>query len=91
MYAIRSYYAEQIYVLQVEDDGVGIDTSKITLKPGMKGGFGLFSIAERLESINGTFNIGPSDKGTIAEIILPLYKLDIIKEKINSETEDYEN
>ena len=52
----------------------------------MKGGFGLFSITERLESINGTFNIGPSEKGTIAEIILPLYKQDFIKEKINTQT-----
>ncbi|HPF50733.1 MAG TPA: response regulator [Draconibacterium sp.] len=77
---------EQTFILQVMDDGVGIDPSKINHKPEMKGGFGLFSITERLESINGTFNIGPSEKGTIAEIILPLYKQDFIKEKINTQT-----
>jgi len=63
---------EQLYTILVKDNGVGIDPSKIKNTPGLKGGFGLFSISERLESINGSFNIGPSEKGTIAEIILPL-------------------
>jgi len=65
---------EQTYSIQVKDDGVGIETSKISNSPGMNGGFGLFSITERLESINGSFRIEPAEKGTIAEIILPLYK-----------------
>ena len=67
---------EQVFKLTVSDNGVGIDTAKIKSSPGKTGGFGLFSITERLESINGTFNIGPGENGTIAEIILPLYRRD---------------
>ena len=69
---------EQTYSIRIRDDGVGIDISKISNSPGLKGGFGLFSITERLESINGAFHIEPAEKGTIAEIILPLYKRDTI-------------
>lgn len=82
---------EQTYTIRVRDNGVGIDTTKITHTPGMRGGFGLFSITERLESINGSFHIAPADEGTIAEIILPLYQLDTIQERINTDTENYEN
>jgi len=41
----------------VEDDGVGFDTSKTTSRDYQIGGFGLFSIRERLRSIGGRFDI----------------------------------
>lgn len=78
--SIRISSDDQTYSINVLDDGVGIDPSKMKNTPGINGGFGLFSITERLESINGTFNIAPAEKGTIAEIILPLYQRDTILE-----------
>jgi PAS domain S-box-containing protein len=49
----------------VQDDGVGFDVGKLGLPSGDKGGFGLFSIRERLEYIGGHFEIESSpEKGT---------------------------
>jgi len=48
--------ADEIQVI-VEDDGVGFDTSKTTSRDYQTGGFGLFSIRERLRSIGGRFDI----------------------------------
>ena len=59
-----------MYYISVEDDGVGIDKS--LAKPVSKeGGFGLLSIEERIEGLNGTFNISALEKGTKAEIEIP--------------------
>lgn len=69
---VRVDRKDHLIKLSLEDDGVGIDTTKIQSPSHEKGGFGLFSISERLESLNGTFNIEPSTKGTIAKILLPL-------------------
>ncbi|MFV0591335.1 MAG: response regulator [Draconibacterium sp.] len=59
------------YKIFVEDNGIGIDPSKIK-KVHSEGGFGLLSISERIDSINGSFRIYPTNTGTRAEIILPL-------------------
>ena len=64
---------DEIFKMTVEDNGIGIDNNLPKNPTTPAGGFGLFSITERLESINGSFNIGPGkNSGTIAEIILPL-------------------
>lgn len=63
---------EEIFRMTVEDNGVGIKAPPVKTTMPNRSGFGLFSITERLESINGSFNIKPSSKGTIAEIMLPL-------------------
>jgi len=58
--------------IDVEDDGVGLDTSKSDsyLKTGS---FGLFSIRERLNHIRGYLNIeSESGKGTRVIIVAPL-------------------
>jgi len=57
--------------IMVNDNGIGIDGSKIK-KASADGGFGLLSIFERVESINGTFSIEPAKKGTIAKVMIPL-------------------
>lgn len=58
------------YKITVADDGVGIDKSKIK-SASSGGGFGLLSISERIESINGTFKIDKGKIGTIAKITIP--------------------
>lgn len=69
---VQVFSEDELFRMTVRDNGIGIDTDlpKNTATNGS--GFGLFSITERLESINGTFNIGSNEDGTIAEIILPL-------------------
>ncbi len=58
---------ETNYHIIVTDNGVGIDKSKITSES-ESGGYGLLSIMERIESINGAFNIEAIKNGTRAEI-----------------------
>ncbi|MFZ5563877.1 MAG: GAF domain-containing sensor histidine kinase, partial [Thermodesulfobacteriota bacterium] len=54
--------------LTIQDDGVGFDDSR---KPG--GGFGLFSVHERLRLVGGKMNIDTGrDRGTIIDVLVPL-------------------
>ncbi|TRZ98818.1 MAG: PAS domain S-box protein [Rhodocyclaceae bacterium] len=59
-------------VITVSDDGIGFD-AKQSLMPSADGGYGLFSIRERLNSIGGTIQIDsqPGD-GTVVIVTLPL-------------------
>ncbi len=56
---------------QVEDDGTGFDP-RILGAPTAEGGFGLFSIRERLMAFNGNLQIvSTPGKGTVATVVLP--------------------
>ncbi|MBM7614838.1 sensor histidine kinase [Alkaliphilus hydrothermalis] len=44
-------------LLSIVDNGVGFDVSETAFKPKKEGGFGLFSIRERVELLNGSFEI----------------------------------
>ncbi len=55
--------------IEVEDNGVGIDHSKIHPQLGRTGGFGLFSIRERLRYLGGRVEVA-SDQGQGARITL---------------------
>ena len=59
-------------LIEVNDGGVGFDTTNITGRLG-KGGFGLVSVRERLEMIGGTVTISsvPGD-GTLVKLTVPL-------------------
>ena len=59
-------------LIEVNDGGVGFDTTNITSRLG-KGGFGLVSVRERLEMIGGTVTISsvPGD-GTLVKLTVPL-------------------
>ncbi|WP_167619640.1 response regulator [Maribellus sediminis] len=70
---VRIESENNLFKMTVTDNGCGIDTNKIKDTRIKNGGFGLFSISERMENINGSFHIQPGDKGTVAEIVLPLY------------------
>ena len=66
----RDYKDMQI---DVEDDGVGVDTSKVDPYANQTGGFGLFTIHERLKYLGGHFKfISKPGYGTKATIIVPL-------------------
>ncbi|WP_167613284.1 response regulator [Maribellus sediminis] len=70
---VRIESENNLFKMTVTDNGCGIDTNKIKDTRIKNGGFGLFSISERMENINGSFHIQPAEKGTVAEIVLPLY------------------
>lgn len=57
----------------VEDDGVGLASSKIDEGPSSNGRFGLFSVRTRIEKLGGQFNIGSSGMGGVrAHLIIPI-------------------
>jgi len=57
----------------VKDDGIGFDADAITPKNGQDGGFGLFSIKERMFDMNGTFEIvSEPGKGCKAILMVPV-------------------
>lgn len=59
--------------LQVEDTGVGFDTSQLTFLPSRRGGFGLFSIRERIKMIGGTLAIASApERGTRIRVTTPM-------------------
>lgn len=59
--------------IEVEDDGVGFDTSGIRFSASKTGGFGLFNMRERLEHLDGHLEVGsqPGDGSRVA-LVAPL-------------------
>ena len=65
-------WEEQVEI-RVEDDGMGFDLEDARVRIGEDGGFGLFSIRERLDSIGGSFEIRSSPGvGSQATLRAPL-------------------
>jgi PAS domain S-box-containing protein len=63
-------------LVKVKDDGVGIDPAKINSQlksPGSSGGFGLFSIRERLRYLGGRLEVDSEPgQGTTVSLMVPL-------------------
>jgi len=60
-------------VVQVWDNGAGLDGSKMSLGPGESGGFGLFSIRERIRHLGGRVDIkSRHGAGTTITLTAPL-------------------
>jgi PAS domain S-box-containing protein len=58
--------------ITVEDDGIGLDPARVRTRTSIThGGFGLFSVRERLSSVQGTLDL-QSGGGTVATIVVPL-------------------
>ncbi len=63
---------EQMIRVDVRDDGIGFDTSKIVAHPNSRGGYGLYSIRERLTHFGGNLSIqSATGEGTHSTIIVP--------------------
>ncbi len=59
--------------LQVKDNGIGFDTSEFGNKSARAGGYGLFSIRERLNHLGGYLEVASeAGQGTTATITVPL-------------------
>jgi signal transduction histidine kinase len=63
-------------IVEVKDDGVGFGTTRTGTVLDQSGGFGLFSIEERLGSFGGTIEVqSKPGEGTRATLIAPLKNL----------------
>jgi PAS domain S-box-containing protein len=59
--------------ITVQDDGGGFDVGRDAFKPGRQGGYGLFSIRERLEYLGGSLSVeSVPGRGTRAALALGL-------------------
>ena len=59
--------------ITVQDDGAGFDVSRNAFRPGREGGYGLFSIRERLEYLGGSLAVESlPGRGTRAALALEL-------------------
>ncbi len=59
--------------IDIEDDGIGFDTSELTSSEANSKSFGLFSIRERLSPLNGRLEIeSEPGSGTRVTVALPL-------------------
>jgi PAS domain S-box-containing protein len=68
---IRIEVENGYFRLRVTDDGVGFDPDKVGT-PSFEGGFGLYSIRERLISLGGSFKIESAPgTGTVVTAIIP--------------------
>ena len=79
---INLYRKEDKIFAEVGDDGIGFEPDKSALKYPGEGGFGLFSIRERLEYLNGSIDISSNPgSGTNITLSLSLKKNSLKKEK----------
>lgn len=71
--SIRLEFAPLGVALKISDNGKGFDTSLIKVdKDDRSGGFGLFSMSERIELLNGTMQVTSNPgKGTVVSVVLP--------------------
>ncbi len=51
---------DNFLIINATDYGVGFDTEKLKIRGGREGGFGLFSIQERVEALGGSFHVESS-------------------------------
>jgi signal transduction histidine kinase len=63
---------EREIVLTVSDDGRGMPEPGMATSPSAQGGFGLFSIRERLALLGGSLSISSGGDGTRVSIRVPL-------------------
>jgi len=70
---VRISRSKGAVVVEVADNGVGFDVEQLAARRNRAGGFGLFSVRERLEHLGGTLTIdsSPGD-GTVVTATLPM-------------------
>lgn len=65
--------SDQTIKVSIEDDGVGFELSKLDLAMKETGGFGLFNVREKVEYLDGSFEIkSKPGQGTCVQIFVPV-------------------
>ncbi len=69
---VRTRLEDGQIVVEVEDRGTGFEPESLEALPGHRGGFGLYSVRERLRMLQGTLKIRSSPgSGTLVTLSLP--------------------
>jgi PAS domain S-box-containing protein len=69
-------------VINVRDDGIGIDAENLRLRQTPQSGFGLFNIRERLTHLGGSLDLAPlATGGTEVTLRAPIHATDYALEK----------
>jgi len=73
--AVRIEEIDNRLRITVADDGIGFNPENLIHKNGQEGGYGLFSIEERMSDLGGTFEIvSKPDTGSKAVLTVPIGK-----------------
>ena len=71
--AVTLSFGEGTVLLDVRDNGMGIDGDRARFGDEVQGGFGLMGMQERVEALGGTFVLeSEPGKGTTVAVALPL-------------------
>ena len=69
---VRTRLEDDQIVVEVEDRGAGFEPSGVDALPGHRGGFGLYTVRERLRMLQGSMRIRSSPgSGTLVTLTLP--------------------
>ncbi len=64
---------EDIAILEIQDDGVGFDVSKMDFSYESRGSLGMINMRERADLVNGIFHIDSNlGQGTFIQVVIPL-------------------
>ena len=71
--SVKMESSERTFWITVEDDGVGFSTDAVSDLPDHRGGYGLFSIAERMADMKGSLEmVAAPGKGCKATLVVPI-------------------
>ncbi len=70
---VKLWVEQELFVVQIRDDGVGFDASEVLSNYESRGSLGMVNMRERAELINGSLDVKSSPgKGTIITVVVPL-------------------
>jgi two-component system sensor histidine kinase UhpB len=71
--SVKMESSGRVFRITVEDKGIGFDPASAGNLPGRSGGFGLFSVAERMADLGGALEmVAAPGKGCKATLVVPL-------------------
>ena len=70
---LRFWREGELFIVQVQDDGVGFDVDAVSSSYSQRGSLGLVNMRERAERINGSLRIESTPgTGTTVTMVIPL-------------------
>ena len=72
---VRFWQEDDLFVVQVRDDGIGFDTSAVNRDYSSRGSLGMVNMRERADRINGSLRVeSQQGRGTVVMLVVPLKK-----------------
>ena len=70
---LRTHTREDVFVLEIEDDGVGFNVGSVDSDYEQRGSLGMVNMRERTELIHGVFHVDSTEgQGTCIQVSVPL-------------------